>query len=178
MIAVANVPTHAASRYAFSSSRCPEEAVTLVPYGAAKQGHFFAALEKVHPKLRIPHVSLLLIGGLTLFWSFFDLDSVIKALIVTRIMEQFVAQIVGVILLRRRRPDLPRPYRIWLYPLPCLLALIGWLALYLTTAPIFIVLGLLTLAAGVVAFLVWSRVAHSWPFAAAESEPLSPAAVS
>src|SRR5262245_4002428 len=59
-----------------------------IPYGAARQGHFFAALERVHPRLRIPHVSLFLIGGLTLFWSFFDLDSVIKALIVTRILEQ------------------------------------------------------------------------------------------
>ena len=64
--------------------------------------------------------SLLLVGGLTLFWSFFDLDNVINALIVTRILEQFVGQIVGVMLLRRTQPERPRPYRMWLYPLPCL----------------------------------------------------------
>ena len=48
-----------------------------IPYGAAKEGHFYAAFARVHPRLRIPHVSLLLIGALTLFWSFFDLSSVI-----------------------------------------------------------------------------------------------------
>jgi amino acid transporter len=135
-----------------------------IPYGAAKQGHFYEALARVHPTLRIPHVSLLLIGGLTLFWSFFDLGSVINVMIITRIVEQFVAQIIGVMLLRKNRPDLPRPYRIWLYPLPCLLALTGWLALYVTSPPIYIVLGLLTLAAGVMAFLIWSRLTGRWPF--------------
>ena len=45
----------------------------------------------------------------------------------------------------------------WLYPLPCLLALAGWLYLYLTAGRLFIGLGLVTLAAGVVAFLLWSR---------------------
>lgn len=136
-----------------------------IPYGAAKQGHFFAALEKVHPKLRIPHVSLLLIGGLTLFWSFFDLGSVITALIVTRILEQFVAQIVGVVILRRTRPDMPRPYRIWLYPVPCGLALLGWLWLYFTSGVVFIALGLITLSLGVAAFLAWSWSKRQWPFA-------------
>ncbi len=135
-----------------------------IPYGAAKQGHFYAALARIHPRLRIPHVALLLIGALTLFWSFFDLASVINVMIVTRIVEQFLAQIVGVTVLRRTRPDLPRPYRIWLYPLPCLLAFVGWLTLYLTSAPIYIALGLLTLAAGVMAFLLWSRLTRRWPF--------------
>ena len=46
-----------------------------IPYGAARSGHFFAALGRVHPTHRIPHVGLLLVGGLTLFWSFFDLEN-------------------------------------------------------------------------------------------------------
>jgi basic amino acid/polyamine antiporter, APA family len=138
-----------------------------IPYGAAKEGHFYSALAKVHPTLRIPHVALLLVGVLTLFWSFFDLGNVIFALVITRIMEQFVAQIVGVMILRKTQPDRPRPYRIWLYPLPCLLALIGWLALYATANPVFILLGLGTLAVGVIAFLLWSWRSKSWPFAKA-----------
>jgi len=135
-----------------------------IPYGAAKQGHFYAALASVHPRLNIPHVSLLFVGAMTLMWSFFDLDSVIKALIVTRILEQFVAQCIAVMVLRRTRPDLPRPFRMWLYPLPSLVALVGWLALYFTTAPIFILLGVITLLAGIVAFLLWSRLTRTWPF--------------
>jgi amino acid transporter len=135
-----------------------------IPYGAARYGHFFAGFNKVHPAHHIPHVSLLAVGGMMLFWSFFDLQNVINALIVTRILEQFVAQAVGVMLLRRRQPDLPRPYRMWLYPLPCLLALAGWLYLYVTADGLFIALGLATLTAGAGAFVAWSWRTGGWPF--------------
>jgi amino acid transporter len=135
-----------------------------IPYGAARNGHFFRVFAAVHPRERIPHLSLGLVGGLTLFWSFFDLQVIINALIVTRILEQFVAQAVGVMLLRRRQPGRPRPYRMWLYPLPCLLALAGWLYLYGSSGWLYITLGGGTLATGVVAFLVWSRYTRGWPF--------------
>ena len=140
-----------------------------IPYGAARYGHFFRAFAAVHPVHRIPHVSLLAVGALVLFWSFFDLQSVINALIVTRVLEQFVGQIVGVVLLRRNRPDLPRPYRIWLYPLPCLSALAGWAYIYVTSGGLYILLGLATLSAGLVVFLVWSWRTGGWPFARASA---------
>ncbi|MFO0844922.1 MAG: amino acid permease [Gemmataceae bacterium] len=127
-----------------------------IPFGAARAGHFFSVVGKVHPTLQIPHVSLLLVGGMTLFWTFFDLGTVITALITTRILEQFVAQVIGVMVLRRTRPDLPRPFRIWLYPLPCLLALAGWLFVYFTSQWLFILLGLGTLVAGVAVYIAWS----------------------
>jgi amino acid transporter len=142
-----------------------------IPYGAARQGHFFSALGKVHPVLRIPHVSLLLVGGITLFWSFFDLANVINALLTTRILEQFIGQIFGVMLLRRQQPNRPRPYRIWLYPLPCGLALVGWLYMYVCSGWPFVLLGLVTLGVGLVVFLLWSWNSRSWPFAVVESRP-------
>lgn len=123
-----------------------------IPYGAARYGHFFSVFGKVHPVHFLPHVSLFFVGGLTLFWSLFDLGSVINALITTRILEQFIGQIVGVVLLRRYRPELARPYKMLLYPLPCALALGGWLFVYWSAPWVFIVLGLATLATGVVAF--------------------------
>jgi amino acid transporter len=135
-----------------------------IPYGAARYGHFFSVLGRVHPVHRIPHVSLLLVGGLTLFWTVFSLQSVIDALIVTRILQQFVGQIAGVILLRQREPERPRPYKMWLYPLPCGLALIGWLYMYLTAAPLFLALGVLTLLAGSGVFMLWARCTGGWPF--------------
>src|SRR5262249_45783707 len=76
-----------------------------IPYGAARYGHFFSALARVHRQHAIPHISLLLVGGMTLFWSFFKLSAVIDALIVTRIIEQFICQIVAVMLLRHAQPD-------------------------------------------------------------------------
>jgi basic amino acid/polyamine antiporter, APA family len=127
-----------------------------IPYGAARQGHFFRIFAHVHPREKIPHVSLWLVGAMMLAWSFFDLQVVINALIVTRILEQFVAQAIGVIIWRRARPDAPRPYRMWLYPLPCLIALIGWLYLYVSSGWLYIGLGAATLAAGLVVFVIWS----------------------
>src|SRR5262249_43946564 len=138
-----------------------------IPYGAARYGHFFSVLGHVHPVHRIPDVSLMLVAGLTLFWSFFSLQDVIDALITTRILEQFIGQVFAVMLLRRHRPDLPRPYKMWLYPLPCAVALVGWLFVYFTNKRAFIVLGLATLAAGVLVFLVWTQRTRSWPFDAA-----------
>jgi amino acid transporter len=126
-----------------------------IPYGAALAGHFFRPVAAVHPHHRIPHISLLLVGGFTLLWSFFDLGNVITALIVTRILEQFVAQIIGLIILRITRPDLPRPFRVWLYPLPCGLALAGWLYVYFTAGWLYVLLGLVTLIAGLAAYLIW-----------------------
>jgi amino acid transporter len=134
-----------------------------IPYGAARRGHFFAALATVHPVHHIPHVSLLFVGGLTLFWSFFDLQSVIDILLVTRILEQFIGQIFGVMLLRRLQPDRPRPYRIWLYPLPCFLALAGWVYMYVTQEWLNITIGLVTLLAGAGVYLFWSARTKTWP---------------
>lgn len=133
-------------------------------YGAARYGHFFSVFARVHPAHHIPHVALLLIGGLTLSWCFFDLQNVINALITTRILEQFIGQIVGVVLLRIHQPDRRRPFRIWLYPLPCGLALVGWLYLYLAAGWLFIGLGLATLAAGVGLFFLWAKTTSGWPF--------------
>jgi APA family basic amino acid/polyamine antiporter len=142
-----------------------------IPYGAARFGHFFAVFGRVHPRFQIPHVSLLLIGGLTLFWSFFGLESVINALIATRILEQFVGQIVGVMLLRKLQPDRPRPYRIWLYPLPCLVALVGWLFMYVSAGVPYMVLGGVTLMLGAVTFFAWSAARKSWPFETRANSP-------
>jgi amino acid transporter len=135
-----------------------------IPYGAARYGHFFQVLDRVHPRHRIPHVSLILVGGMTLFWGLFDLESVIFALLTTRIIEQFLAQIAAVVLLRRARPDIMRPYKMWLYPLPCVVAFVGWVYLYVAAGTPYMLFGAVTLAAGVVAFLLWARQTGGWPF--------------
>jgi amino acid transporter len=139
-------------------------AYSRIPYGAARYGHFFGGFNQVHPFHHIPHVSLLLVGGLTLFWSFFDLENVIKAIITTRILEQFIGQIIGLLILRRHDPERVRPFKMVLYPLPCFVALVGWLYLYGSAGMLFISLGLVTLVVGLFAFLIWSRRTRSWPF--------------
>ena len=96
--------------------------------------------------------------------STLSLGMVIDALVTMRILVQFIGQMAALVLLRRTQPDMPRPFRVWLYPLPLVLALVGWLFLFATTDPFVILFGLVLLAAGAVAFLFWSRQTRRWPF--------------
>jgi amino acid transporter len=135
-----------------------------IPYAAAREGYFLESFGRLHPTGRFPHVSLLVLGAISIVSSFFTLDVVIDALIATRIVVQFIGQIAGVVLLRRRAPDMPRPFRIWLYPLPVVIAGAGWLFIFSTTGPRVMLFGLGVLALGVVCFLGWSRRVRQWPF--------------
>ena len=97
-----------------------------IPFAAARDGNFFRALGRLHPEGRFPHVSLLWLGGTAALFCFFSLGEVIAGLVVLRILVQFVAQHVGVLWMRRRQPERVRPFRMWLYPLPPLAALMGF----------------------------------------------------
>ena len=135
-----------------------------IPYAAATDGTFFSVFAKVHPEKHFPHVSLLLIGAISIAASTLSLGMVIDALITTRILIQFMGQIVAVALLRRDRPELDRPFRIWLYPLPNLVALAGWVFVFSTSGATVILFGLVTLVAGVGAFALWTWRTRQWPF--------------
>jgi basic amino acid/polyamine antiporter, APA family len=97
-----------------------------VPYAAALEGDYFRFFARVHPKHHFPHVSLLWLGGMAAIFCLFKLADVVTALVVIRITVQFLAQTIGVMVLRRRNPGMPRPFRMWLYPLPAILACLGF----------------------------------------------------
>jgi APA family basic amino acid/polyamine antiporter len=128
-----------------------------IPFAAAKSGYFFRAFGRLHPTKDFPYVSLLVLGVISILAGFLSLGTVIDALIVTRIVVQFMGQAVGLILLRKHAPDMPRPYRMWLYPVPAVVALLGWVFVFATTQFRVIVFGLGVLALGYLAFLLWSR---------------------
>jgi len=96
-----------------------------IPYAAARDGNYFRVFGRLHAK-GFPHVSLLALGAAAVCFCFFSLADVIAALVVLRILLQFLMQHVGVIYLRRTQPEMKRPFRIWLYPLPPLLAIAGF----------------------------------------------------
>jgi amino acid transporter len=137
-----------------------------VAYAAALDGYFFKVFGRLHPTGRFPHVSVVVFGLIAIACSVLPLMTVIDALIATRILVQFVGQIGALVLLRRLRPDMPRPFRMWLYPVPAFVALFGWLFLFTTSGPQIIILAFATLGMGVLAFLVWARQTRGWPFAA------------
>src|SRR3954462_2100187 len=135
-----------------------------IPFAAAESGYFFKSFGRLHPTKNFPYVSLLALGVLSIIAGFFSLGTVIDAMIVTRILVQFMGQVFGLILLRRRAPTMPRPYRMWLYPVPALVALLGWIFVFATTDPRVILFGLGVLALGCVTFLLWSWRTRRWPF--------------
>jgi len=97
-------------------------------------------------------------------------NTVIDALLVTRILVQFIGQIFAVMLLRERAPGMQRPYRIHLYPLPPLIALAGWLFLFGSAETSLKNYGALALSLGVALFFVWSWRTRRWPFVFASKE--------
>jgi basic amino acid/polyamine antiporter, APA family len=135
-----------------------------IPYAAAVDGYFFKVFGRLHPKKNFPYVSLLVLGSIAILCSFLSLGMVIDALITTRILIQFIGQSFAVVLLRRNAPQIVRPYKIWLYPLPNLIALIGWIFVFATTQWQIIAFGLASLLLGVVGFVIWSLQTKQWPF--------------
>ena len=97
-----------------------------IPYAAARDGNFFRIFAKLHPTRGFPYVSLLMLAGAAILFCFFQLKDVIAALVVLRILLQFLMQHVGVIYLRKTQPELVRPFRLWLYPVPPLVAIAGF----------------------------------------------------
>jgi len=136
-----------------------------IPFAAARDGYFFKVFGRLHPKGKFPSVSLLTIGLISIVCSFLPLGIVIDVLIATRIIVQFIGQIVAVTLLRRNAPNLERPYRMWFYPIPSLLALLGWIFVFSTSGKEIILFSLVALGIGIVSFLAWSYRSASWPFA-------------
>ena len=146
-----------------------------VPYAAAKDGNYFKAFAKVHPEFRFPHISLLALGVVAAAFCFLRLKDAIAALVVIRLILQFLVQAVGLIVLRIRRPELPRPFRMWLYPFPALLASAGFLYI-LFGRPNWqkeVRYAALILLTGVIIYLVRAKKHSEWPFTATAVKALA-----
>lgn len=140
-----------------------------VPYAAALDGNYFRAFARVHHEHRFPTVSLLALGGVAMLFCFLRLADVIAALVVIRIMLQFIVQAVGVMVLRVRCPDMPRPFRMWLYPLPALLAIAGFTFILAERKNFLLEIryAVVILVTGLLIYLVRSWRRREWPFSAA-----------
>jgi len=117
---------------AFSSVVALLLGYSRAPYAAAREGNFFAPFARLHPRHGFPQVALLALGAIATAFCFFDLRTVITTLVAVRIVLQYGLQQLGVMVLRVRQPGLARPFRLWLYPLPPLLALTGFAFLLLS----------------------------------------------
>jgi amino acid transporter len=143
-----------------------------IPFAAARDGLFFRWFGKLHPQGEFPHRSLVLVGLLATCASFFNLADIITGLVVARILIQFVGHTIGLFVLRRRKPPVKLPFKMWLYPAPAIMALIGWLCIFF--APIlgpggwkYLVYASSTIGAGVALYFVLASKRRDWPFIAA-----------
>mgnify|MGYP003694369453 CR=1 FL=1 len=132
-----------------------------IPFAAARDGQFFRVFGRLHPTKHFPHVSLLTIGAVTLPFCFFSLGQLVSWLIQVQILLQFVWQCAAVILLRRYRPDVAKPFRMWLYPLPALVSLAMWIYIFLSAPLAGIAFSVAFLTTAVVALAVFNRTASS-----------------
>lgn len=122
-----------------------------VPYAAAEDGNYFRVFARLHPKKNFPHVSLVILGATAFVFSMlFKLKEVITAIIVMRILIQFVSQSIGVILLRRTKTDLP--FRMILFPLPAIIAILVWMFIFFSSGWPYILGALAVIASGMVVF--------------------------
>jgi amino acid transporter len=129
-----------------------------IPYAAAVDGNFFKPFATLHPKKNFPYISLIVLCSIGFCFSLiFRLSDVITAILAMRILIQFIAQSVGVVLLRRKNGSAHLPFRMWAFPIPVILSIIIWTFLFISTGW-FAVYGLLIALAGVGIFFIKDRI--------------------
>ncbi len=125
-----------------------------IPFAAAKNGDFLASFARVHPTKHYPTVSLWTVGLLTAVFCYLPLATVIETAVTVRILVQFVAQILGLHVMRTTRPDIVMPFRMWLYPIPSLIALFGWLFVLGNRMEYFVSVGMV-IASGMIIYVLF-----------------------
>jgi APA family basic amino acid/polyamine antiporter len=132
----------------------------------ARDGAFFASAARLHPRRGTPDAALLLQAAwVSLLITVGSFDQLLT--FTGFLLSLFSALTVSsIFVLRRRFPDLMRPYRVWGYPLTPLLyvAVSLWMMSYsLFSRPIESLIGLLIVAAGIPVFWLWRRSARAEP---------------
>ncbi|MDD8017726.1 MAG: APC family permease [Bacteroidota bacterium] len=150
---------------AFSSLFAVMLGYSRIPYAAAVDGNFFSVMGKVHLTKNFPHIALLWLGAAAFVFSLlFKLADVIKAILAMRILVQFIGGAVGVMILRKTLGADKIPFKMWLYPLPAIMAIFLWGSILLSTGSAFALSGVGVMIAGTIVFLIRSKINNVWPF--------------
>jgi amino acid transporter len=123
-------------------------------FAAARDGNFFSLFGRLHTKHAYPYISILFLGGVATCFTQLSLKHVLQAILSIRAIVPFMAQIVGAVILRVREPERPRPFRMWLYPLPAIIALGLWSYIVISPQKGLRVGGLYVMAAGCLFYFV------------------------
>lgn len=144
---------------AFASVFSATLGYSRIPYAAAKDGAFFSVFAKLHPTKNFPYVSLLVLGGVAFVFSLlFKIKEVIDAILAMRILVQFIAQAIGLIALSKRKGRSFFKWRMPLYPIPVILAILIWAGIFYSTGPYMMLSGVAVAAAGTLAYVIKSKI--------------------
>ncbi len=136
-----------------------------VPYAAAADGAFFKIFARLHPTKNFPYISLLAIAALAFIFSLlFKMKHIIDGILAMRILLQFIGQAIGVVLLRKRNGSKKLPFKMPLYPIPAILAIILWLLIFCATGIGSILYFAIVFASGILIYLLKSWLEKQWPF--------------
>lgn len=150
---------------AFASVFSATLGYSRIPFAAAEDGEFFKVFAKVHPEKKFPYVSLLVLGGIAFLFSLlFKLSTVISAILAMRILIQFIGQAIGLLVARKRRKAEDFPYKMPLYPLPVILAILMWIGIFLATSLQLVIWALVVIVLGLAVYLVKAKIKREWPF--------------
>jgi len=95
--------------------------------------NYFKIFSKLHPTKHFPHMSLLILGGVAFCFSLlFKMKEIISAIIIMRILIQFVSQSAGILILHHQKKKEHFPWRMPLYPLPAITGICVWLFIFYT----------------------------------------------
>ena len=123
-------------------------------FAAARDRNFFAIFAKLHATEAYPIVSVIFLGIVTAIFCWFPLKHIIGGILSIRAIIPFMAQIVGAVVLRVREPDRPRPFKMWLYPLPAIVALGLWAYVVISPEKHLRIGALYVLAAGILFYVM------------------------
>lgn len=161
----ANIATVLILWVAFASVFSATLGYSRIPYAAATDGAFFKVFAKVHPTKHFPYVSLLVLGSVAFVFSLlFKLHEVINAILAMRILIQFIGQAIGLILLVKKKGMKHFAWKMPIYPIPVILAIIIWGLVFISTGFTMILGGLTVTALGIIAYLIKSNRNQEWPF--------------
>jgi basic amino acid/polyamine antiporter, APA family len=129
----------------------------------AQDGAFFKSMAQIHPKWRTPAFSLIGQGIWAAILTVSGRYDQLYTYVIFGMVLSYTLTVIGLFVLRWKKPDIPRPYRCTGYPwLPAIYVLIGsaWTINTVVTRPMESLAGALIVLAGVPCFLYWRRASR------------------
>ena len=131
-----------------------------IPYAMARDGVFFHFAERIHPSFRTPSGALILLGSIAALLALSGTYEELYSLFVFAVWIFFALTAIALLRLRRKEPNLIRPYRAWGYPCTPLIFLAAALALTINlwmVRPVRSSLGLAVILLGIPFFYRWHK---------------------